>query len=90
MDVGPKAVNHYRDLLEGTFMVRVLRLWFQNLGKRLFKSPRVYLRDSGVLHHLLGIESLRKLPEHPRYGASWEGFAVEQTLLAHGDRDAWW
>ena len=90
MDVRPKAVNHYRDLLEGTFMVRVLRPWFQNLGKRLVKSPRVYLRDSGVLHYLLGIGSRRALHAHPHYGASWEGFALEQTLLAHGERDAWW
>ena len=86
---GPTAVNHYRDLLAGTFMVRVLPPWFENLGKRLVKSPKVYLRDSGVLHHLLGIEDPADLPMHPRYGASWEGFALEQTLIAHGAHEAY-
>jgi predicted AAA+ superfamily ATPase len=89
MDVSVTAVNHYRDLLAGTFMVRVLPPWFENLGKRLVKSPKVYLRDSGILHHLLGIGEMRQLRTHPRYGASWEGFALEQTLSAHGERDAY-
>jgi predicted AAA+ superfamily ATPase len=89
MDVSVTAVNHYRDLLTGTFMARVLPPWFENLGKRLVKSPKVYLRDSGVLHHLLGISSMEELRMHPRYGASWEGFALEQTLIAHGQRDAY-
>jgi len=89
MDVSATAVNHYRDLLAGTFMVRVLPPWFENLGKRLVKSPKIYLRDSGVLHHLLGLGELLELRTHPRYGASWEGFALEQTLIAHGQRDAY-
>ncbi len=88
MDVSRTAINHYRDLLSGTFMVRVLLPWHENLGKRLVKSPKVYLRDSGVLHHLLGIEDLPGMRVHPRYGASWEGFALEQTLAAHGQHDA--
>lgn len=89
MDMSASAVNHYRDLLAGTFMIRVLPPWYENLGKRLVKSPKVYLRDSGVLHHLLGLGSSDALKLHPRYGASWEGFALEQTLLLHGDRDAY-
>lgn len=88
MDVGAAAVNRYRDLLAGTFMIRVLPPWFENLGKRLVKSPKVYLRDSGILHYLLGIEEIDELQMHPRYGASWEGFALEQTLVAHGSRGA--
>ncbi len=88
MDVSATAVNHYRDLLAGTFMIRVLPPWRESLGKRLIKSPKVYLRDSGVLHFLLGLEEPQELPLHPRYGASWEGFALEQTLLAHGEREA--
>lgn len=88
MDVSVTAVNHYRDLMAGTFMIRVLSPWFENLGKRIIKSPKVFLRDSGILHFLLGLEDRRDLPLHPRYGASWEGFALEQTLLAHGERDA--
>jgi hypothetical protein len=89
MDVSPATVNHYRDLLAGAYMVRVLLPWHENLGKRLVKSPKVYLRDSGILHHLLGLAELTQLRMHPRYGASWEGFALEQTLLAHGERDAY-
>ena len=88
MDATPTAVNRYRDLLAGTFMIRVLPPWFENLGKRLVKSPKVYLRDSGILHFLLGVEDADELPMHPRYGASWEGFALEQTLVALGARDA--
>ena len=89
MDVGVTTVNRYRDLLAGAFMVRVLPPWFENLGKRIVKSPKVYLRDSGVLHFLLGLEKASDLPVHPRYGASWEGFALEQTLLAHGEHEAY-
>ena len=63
--------------------------WFENLGKRIVKSPKVYLRDSGILHFLLGLERQQELAVHPRYGASWEGFALEQTLLAHGSRQAY-
>ena len=89
MDVSATAVNHYRDLLAGTFMIRVLPPWRESLGKRIVKSPKVYLRDSGILHFLLGLEEIQELPMHPRYGASWEGFALEQTLLAHGERHAY-
>ena len=89
MDVSVTAVNRYRGLLAGTFMIRVLPPWFENLGKRLVKSPKVYLRDPGVLHFLLGMQEAEELPMHPRYGASWEGFALEQTLVAHGAREAY-
>lgn len=89
MDADARTVNRYRDLLEGAFMIRVLRPWFANLGKRLVKSPKVYLRDSGILHFLLGLEDSHELAVHPAYGASWEGFALEQTLIAHGQRDAY-
>ena len=89
MDVSVTAVNHYRDLLAGTFMIRVLPPWFENLGKRTVKSPKVFLRDSGILHFLLGLDEMAELAMHPRYGASWEGFALEQTLLAHGEREAY-
>ena len=89
LDASASTVNRYRDLLAGAFMIRILPPWFENLGKRLVKSPKVYLRDSGMLHYLLGIEERHDLVTHPRYGASWEGFALEQTLLAHGDREAY-
>lgn len=89
MDVSVTAVNKYRGLLSGAFMVRILPPWLENLGKRLVKSPKVFLRDSGVLHFLLGLEESQDLPMHPHYGASWEGFCLEQTLLAHGQREAY-
>ena len=89
LDTDTRNVNRYRDLLAGAFMIRILPPWFENLGKRLVKSPKVYLRDSGMLHHLLGIQERHDLVTHPRYGASWEGFALEQTLLAHGEREAY-
>ena len=88
MGVSVNAVNHYRDLLAGTFMIRVLPPWFENVGKRVVKAPKVYLRDSGILHHLLGLESMDDLVRHPVYGPSWEGFALEQTLIAFGARQA--
>ena len=89
MDVSVTAVNHYRDLLTGSFMLRVLPPWYERLGKRLTKAPKVFLRDSGILHFLLGLEEMKELQLHPRYGASWEGFALEQTLIAHGEREAY-
>lgn len=89
LSVSPATANHYRDLLASTFMLRVLQPWHENLGKRQVKSPKVYFRDSGLLHHFLGITSMGELRAHPRYGASWEGFAVEQTLIRFGERDAW-
>jgi predicted AAA+ superfamily ATPase len=89
MDVAPATTKHYLDILSGAFTVRVLPPWHENVGKRQVKSPKVYLRDSGLLHFLLGIESMEQLRAHPRYGASWEGFALEQTLALLGDRDAY-
>lgn len=88
MGAGPSTANHYRDLLAGTYMLRVLPPWHENLGKRQIKAPKVYLRDSGLLHLFLGINTLSDLRAHPRYGASWEGFALEQTLIAHDDHNA--
>ena len=90
VDSRPAAVNRYLDLLAGAFLLRVLPPWFENLGKRLVKSPKTYFRDSGILHHLLEIEDFAELALHPRYGASWEGFALEQTLAAHGERRAFY
>lgn len=89
MSVNPGTVNHYRDILAGTYLARVLPPWHENLRKRQVKAPKVYLRDSGLLHHFLGLTSLAGLRAHPRYGASWEGFAIEQTLIHLGERDAY-
>jgi hypothetical protein len=80
--VGQSTVRRYLDLLTGVFMVRQLAPWFENLSKRQVKSPKVYVRDSGLLHALLGVGSQRELELHPKIGASWEGFAVEEVLRA--------
>ncbi len=78
--VSAPAVQHYLDILEATFMVRRLPPLTANLGKRLVKSPKVYLRDSGLLHALLGIQTLDELYGHPIVGASWEGWVLEQLV----------
>jgi predicted AAA+ superfamily ATPase len=74
------TARRYLDILSGAYMVRVLPPWFENIGKRQVKSPKIYVRDSGLLHVLLGIEDWRTLMGHPKAGASWEGFALEQVL----------
>ncbi|HMP04190.1 MAG TPA: ATP-binding protein [Gemmatales bacterium] len=80
--VGEPTVRRYLDLLTGVFMLRTLLPWHENLAKRQVKSPKVYIRDSGLLHALLGIPDRRRLELHPKIGASWEGFAVEEALKA--------
>lgn len=80
------SVRNYLDLLTGTFMTRQLAPWHENLAKRQVRSPKVYLSDSGVLHSLLGIASASDLERHPKVGASWEGFALEQVVSALGVR----
>ena len=78
----PSTVKGYRDLLEAALMIRVLPPWSANLGKRQVKSPKVYLRDSGLLHYLLDIRTSDDLDGHPRIGASFEGLAIGE-LIAH-------
>jgi len=78
--VDGKTVARYIDVLSDVFMVRRLPPWHGNTRKRLVKSPRVYLRDSGILHTLLGIDTFHDLLGHPIAGRSWEGFAIEQLL----------
>lgn len=84
-----KTARRYLDILAGTYMVRVLPPWFENLRKRQVKSPKVYLRDSGLLHTLLGIEDREALRGHPSSGASWEGFALEEVIREVGTREAY-
>ncbi|MBM4082912.1 MAG: ATP-binding protein, partial [Planctomycetes bacterium] len=89
MHVTPNTARHYLDILSGAFLIRVLQPWHEDLKKRQVKSPKVYLRDSGLLHFLLSLNDMRQVRAHPRYGASWEGFALEQTLALLGERDAY-
>ena len=80
LGVSYHTINRYLDILEGHFLARRLQPWHSNRGKRLVKAPRIYLRDSGLLHSLLGVRSHRQLLESPQRGASWEGFLVEQIV----------
>jgi len=80
MGLSDKTVRAYLDILTGTFMIRQLQPWYENIGTRQVKSPKVYFRDSGILHSLLNLSDFHSLTGHPRIGASWEGFALEQTL----------
>lgn len=86
--VNESTVRRYLDLMAGVFMVRQLPPWFENIGKRQVKAPKVYVRDSGLLHALLGIANQRDLEHHPKVGASWEGYAVEEVLKALRPDDA--
>ena len=83
LDTTHKTIKKYLNILEGTFMVRCLQPWFTNIQKRQVKSPKIYLRDSGLLHALLNIESLEQLLVSPKIGASWEGFAMEEIISFH-------
>ncbi|MDO9309256.1 MAG: ATP-binding protein [Deltaproteobacteria bacterium] len=80
LGVSEPTVRRYLDLLEGVFMVRQLQPWHANLKKRQVKSPKIYFRDTGVLHYLLGIRGDRELLNHPACGASWEGYAIEEAI----------
>jgi predicted AAA+ superfamily ATPase len=89
LNISQPTLVRYRDLLNAAYMLRVLQPWFENNGKRLVKAPKVYFRDSGLLHLLFNISDMTSLRLDPHYGASWEGFALEQTLIAHGGREAY-
>lgn len=82
LNVSESTARRYVDLLQDLFMVRLLQPWYANLGKRQVKSPKVYIRDSGLLHALLGIRTEQELLLHPRSGASWEGFVIEEVVKA--------
>ena len=93
LGVSYHTVQRYVDVLEAVFLVRRLSPWFRNVGKRLIKAPKVYLRDTGLLHHLLNIGSHDELANHPSRGASWEGFVIEDVLrrerVAHPGSQPW-
>lgn len=80
------TMRRYLDILTGTFMMRQLQPWHANIGKRQVKAPKIYFRDSGILHGLLNIHSFHELQKHPKIGASWEGFALEEVIRANQAR----
>jgi predicted AAA+ superfamily ATPase len=90
LGVAAKTVSHHVDLLADLTVARRLQPWFANVGKRLVKSPKVYWRDSGILHALLAIETREQLLGHPIVGQSWEGFVIEQLAAAMGERGTLW
>jgi predicted AAA+ superfamily ATPase len=91
LGVSEPTVRRYLDWLGATFMIRQLPPWHENLGKRQVKAHKIYFRDTGLLHELLGIPDEQSLMLHPRMGASWEGFAVEQILrMTRPDEAYFW
>jgi len=80
LNLTDKTIKRYLDILTSTFIIRQLQPWFYNTKKRLVKRPKIYFRDSGLFHSFQTIENLEQLMTHPRLGASWEGFAMEQFI----------
>jgi predicted AAA+ superfamily ATPase len=89
MAINETTVRRYLDLLTGVFMMRQIQPWFENLAKRQVKAPKVYVRDSGLLHSLLGIDTQQQLESHPKVGASWEGYAIEELIKAISPESAY-
>lgn len=91
LQIGQASVRRYLDLLEQLFLIRQLRPWYENLGKRQVKRPKLYFRDAGLYHHLLGIGTIDELQRHPKIGASWEGFMIEKIAFeAEPDQLHFW
>jgi predicted AAA+ superfamily ATPase len=90
LGVATTTLRHHLDLLVGLFVARTLPPWFENVGKRQVRSPRIYFRDTGLLHALLGIDSMKSLLSNPRCGASWEGLVIEEILSRTPHQEAYW
>lgn len=90
LSLDQRTASHYVDLLTGAFLLRRLPPWFENAGKRTVKAPKIYLRDTGLLHALLGLRDGSEVMSHPRFGISWEGFALEHVIgRLHAEREAY-
>lgn len=85
-----KTARRYLDILAGAYMVRLLPPWYENLGKRQVKAPKIYVRDTGLLHALHGIGTFEDLQGHPKLGESWEGFVIEQLIALLDTRDTYY
>ena len=83
------TARRYLDILAGAYMIRILPPWFENLKKRQVKAPKIYIRDSGLLHSLIQVPTLAGLQGHPKIGSSWEGFALEHVIRVFRTRDAY-
>jgi predicted AAA+ superfamily ATPase len=84
LGIAHTTTRYYLDILTGTFMMRQLQPWVENIKKRQVKTPKIYFRDSGIYHNLLGIKGEGDIRNHPKLGASWEGFALEEIIRFHG------
>jgi predicted AAA+ superfamily ATPase len=84
-----RTARRYLDILSSVFLIRQLPPWHENIKKRQVKSPKVYVRDSGLMHALLDLKDKASLESHPKLGASWEGFALEQVLQLSGERNVY-
>jgi len=89
LGVSESTTRRYLDLLTDALMIRQLKPWHANLSKRQVKAPKVYVRDTGLLHHLLGIDTAKALLSHPKLGSSWEGFVIEQILMSEPHDEAY-
>ncbi len=90
--ISDMTIRRYLEILEGTFMIRLITPWYANIGKRLVKSPKLYFRDTGILHNLLTVRNRNELISHPKMGASWEGFCIENAIRAlnrSANKDIW-
>jgi len=90
LGINEVTVKRYLDILSGVFMIRQLRPWFANIKKRQVKAPKIYFHDTGVLHGLLGIRTMEDLLAHPKHGASWEGFVIEEIIHAVAPDDVYY
>lgn len=90
IDVDRKTITHYINFLEGAFIIRILQPWYKNLKKRLVKSPKVYIRDTGILHSLLGLDSYESILNHIIVGNSWECFVIEQIINSYEEERQFW
>jgi len=88
-DVSQAMIRKKLDILTGAFAIRQLPAWYENMGKRTVKSPKIYLRDCGLLHALLDVSTSEQLESHPKLGSSWEGFCIEQILSVSGSSNAY-
>jgi len=90
LGVSEPTVRRYLDILSGVFMIRQLSPWHANLKKRQIKAPKIFFRDTGLLHHLLGIRTDKELLGHPKCGSSWEGYVIEETIKATEPDEAYY
>lgn len=90
LNISYMTAKRYVDILSNAFMVRQLQPWFENISKRQVKSPKVYIRDSGILHYLLNIKTKNELLGNPKLGVSWEGFVIEQLIYLCGERNCYY